>query len=80
MKDEFPRASMGVGDGLGGSIKVFTYEFLLQNYIQYFYLHVGILRYSLLAQGHKISPWQSGLELQFGLCDSKSSASPTTLW
>ena len=29
MKDEFPRASMGVRDGLGGSIKVFTYEFLL---------------------------------------------------
>lgn len=43
-------------------------------------MHVGILRDSLLAQGHKISPWQSWLKLQFRLCDSKSSASPTTLW
>lgn len=52
MKDELPRASMGVGDDLGDSIKMFIYKLLLENYIQCFYLHVGIIRHSLLAQGY----------------------------
>ena len=66
MRDELPRASMGVGDGLGGSIKVFIYKLLLENYIQCFYLHVGILRHSLLAQGYAAELVETSIQtLQF---------------